>query len=159
MGLFHLLACPPDLFEEILMTSASDEIKEGRLIFPLICGQLLSSTTLNIYKHTDSDLHIQNTPISPGFRLWCDAFLILLRRLHRGGFQPTWFTCSHKFEATWERQRKSKLGRRETSIQKPKRKTQCSSSTSSKHKCKHTYTTFNILDVQWGRPPCMVLWI
>lgn len=33
-----LLVCTPELFKGILVMSASDEIKEDRLICPLICG-------------------------------------------------------------------------------------------------------------------------
>lgn len=63
-------ACPQDLFYKTLMTSAGDQIKEDidvkqskntdPFILSLPCGQLLSNTTPNTHKHTDSDLKTQH---------------------------------------------------------------------------------------------------
>lgn len=54
-----------------------------RIIPPSLCGQLLSKTPKYAQTHTHNK-YTRHTPISPGFKLWCDTVLSLPMRLHQG---------------------------------------------------------------------------
>lgn len=94
---FPFISVPSRSFWMIFMTSAGDQTKKDmwckkkiQNTFLLHCAGNCLATQPQIHTNTPTQTptrahtHTMYTPISPGFKLWCDAVLSLPRRLHQG---------------------------------------------------------------------------